>query len=254
MSIVAVIPARYESSRFPGKPLAKATGKYLIQHVYERVCECRRIGRAIIATDDERIVRAAEEFGAQCVMTSAKHVSGTDRVAEVAEGLEAEIIINVQGDEPDIDPEALDTLIKRMENEPQLKMATLARRFGEDENPADPNMVKVVLDDGGYALYFSRSPIPHCRGGAEGLADAEEYLLHLGVYGYRRDFLLAFAGMAESRLEKLERLEQLRALEAGERIGVEVVEYFGQGIDTPEEYEMWVQSRDQKSAASKEKD
>ena len=254
MSIVAVIPARYDSSRFPGKPLAKATGKYLIQHVYERVRACRRIERVLIATDDERIRRAAAEFSAECVMTSPEHASGTDRIAEVAASLSAEIIVNVQGDEPEVEPDALEALISRLEAEPKLAMATLARGFREDEDPRDPNLVKVVLDDQGYALYFSRSVIPHGRGCPDGVAETDRYLLHLGVYGYRKDFLLEFAQMPASDLEKLEQLEQLRALQAGARIAVSVVSYLGQGIDTPEEYAAWVRSRNRHLPANKEKD
>lgn len=257
MSIVAVIPARYGSTRFPGKALAKDTGKYLIQHVYERVCACRRIEQVIIATDDERISRAASEFSAPCVMTSPNHPSGTDRIAQVAASLSAEIIINVQGDEPDVAPAVLDALINRLQADPHLKMATLARPFAGHEDPADPNLVKVVLDDQGYALYFSRSPIPHCRDSrncSAGLADPGQYLLHLGIYGYRRDFLLAFADMEPSPLEKLEQLEQLRALQAGVRIAVDVVSYHGQGIDTPAEYAAWVQSHNLQSPAHKQKD
>ena len=253
MSIVAVIPARYGSTRFPGKALAKATGKYLIQHVYERVCACRRIEQVIIATDDERISRAAAEFSAPCVMTSPDHASGTDRIAEVAASLSADIIINVQGDEPDVSPSILDTLIDRLQAESQLKMATLARPFTPEENPADPNLVKVVLDDQGYALYFSRSPIPYCRDRSAGLADPGQYLLHLGIYGYRREFLLAFAAIQPSSLEKLEKLEQLRALESGVRIAVDVVSYHGQGIDTPEEYAAWARSKGQRRAVTQEK-
>ena len=254
MSIVAVIPARYGSSRFPGKPLAKATGKYLIQHVYERVCACRRIDQVIIATDDKRISRAASEFSAPCIITNQNHPSGTDRIAEVAASLSAEIIINVQGDEPEVEPAALEILIKRLKAEPELAMATLARHFSKDEDPRDPNLVKVVLDDQDYALYFSRSVIPHGRGCPAGTAEPGEYLLHLGIYGYRREFLLKFAAMGPSSLEKLEKLEQLRALQAGTRIAVSVVSYLGAGIDTPEEYAAWVRSRKQHLPVTKEKD
>ena len=243
MSIVAVIPARYDSSRFPGKPLAKATGKYLIQHVYEQVRTCGQIDQVIIATDDERISRAAREFSAECLMTGSDHASGTDRIAEVAAGLDAEIIINVQGDEPEIEPAALEKLIGRLKADPGIKMATLARPFAENEDPGNPNLVKVVLDDKGYALYFSRSVILHGRGCPGGVAGAQRYLLHLGVYGYRRDFLLEFAKMPASELEKLEHLEQLRAIQAGVGIAVDIVSYVGAGIDTPQEYEDWVRSK-----------
>ena len=253
MSIVAVIPARYGSTRFEGKPLAKATGKYLIQHVYERVCACDLIEKVIIATDDERIVRAAREFSADCRMTRADHASGTDRIAEVVADIAAEIIINVQGDEPDVDPAILETLIRRMQGEPRIKMATLARPFSPEEDPSEANLVKVVLDDQGYALYFSRSLIPYGRDFSGGLAAVDKYLLHLGIYGYRRDFLLAMANMEPSTLEKLEKLEQLRALQAGVRIAVNVVEYHGQGIDTPEEYAAWVLSKGPNGPVQQEK-
>ncbi len=253
MSIVAVIPARYGSTRFPGKPLAKATGKYLIQHVYECVRACDLIEKVIIATDDERIVRAAREFSADCRMTRADHPSGTDRIAEVAAELRAEIIINVQGDEPDMDSAVLETLISRMQAQPQIKMATLARRFTAPEDPSDPNLVKVVLDHQGYALYFSRSAIPFGRDSSRGLAQADQYLLHLGIYGYRRDFLLAMANMEPSILEKLEKLEQLRALQAGVRIAVDVVDYHGQGIDTPEQYAAWARSKQPTTPLQQEK-
>ena len=253
MSIVAVIPARYGSTRFEGKPLAKATGKYLIQHVYERVCACDLIDTVIIATDDQRIMRAAREFPADCRMTSPDHASGTDRIAEVAADLQHEIIINVQGDEPDMAPGILETLISRMQAEPQIKMATLARHFTAQEDPSDPNLVKVVLDHQGYALYFSRAAIPFGRDSSRGLAQADRYLLHLGIYGYRRDFLLAMADMEPSALEKLERLEQLRALQAGVRIAVNVVDYHGQGIDTPEQYAAWARSKQPSTTLQQEK-
>ena len=254
MSIVAVIPARYGSTRFEGKPLARATGKYLIQYVYERVCSCGLIDQVIIATDDERIVGAAREFGADCRMTRADHPSGSDRIAELAGELDAEIIINVQGDEPDIEPGVLETLIRRLKSERQTNMATLARPFGEDEDAGDPNLVKVVLDDQDYALYFSRSVIPYARDCCGGVAGDHRYLLHLGVYAYRRDFLLRLAAMEPSELEKIEKLEQLRALSAGERIAVNVVSYSGHGIDTPEQYAAWVESRTENTTAPQEKE
>ena len=185
-------------------------------------------------------------------MTRPDHLCGTDRIAEVAADLDAEIIINVQGDEPDIEARALETLIKRMQAQPQIKMATLARPFSPEENPADPNMVKVVLDHQGYALYFSRAAIPFGRDCPASLAPAEKYLLHLGIYGYRRDFLLAMNKMEPSALEKLEKLEQLRALEAGIRIAVDVVDYLGHGIDTPQQYAAWVLAKRAQNPAQQE--
>jgi 3-deoxy-manno-octulosonate cytidylyltransferase (CMP-KDO synthetase) len=186
-------------------------------------------------------------------MTRPDHACGTERIAEVAADLRAEIIINVQGDEPDMAPGVLETLISRMQAEPQIEMATLARRFTADEDPSDPNLVKVVLDDQGYALYFSRSVIPHGRDFSRSVAPADQYLLHLGIYGYRRDFLLAMADMEPSALEKLEKLEQLRALQAGVRIAVNVVDYHGQGIDTPEQYAAWARSKQPSTLLQQEK-
>ncbi len=239
MSAVAVIPARYGATRFPGKPLAKETGKFLVQHVYERVSEARRISAAVVATDDDRIADAVRAFGGQVSMTRADHPSGTDRVAEVARGLpEDAIILNVQGDEPEVDPAALDQLVDRMEREPQRGMATIAAPMPAGD-PADPSRVKVVVNPRGEALYFSRALIPYHRD-LDGRAPASTYLLHLGVYAYRRAFLFAFAALPATPLEQAERLEQLRALEHGHSIAVEIVDRASTGIDTPEEYKQFV--------------
>jgi 3-deoxy-manno-octulosonate cytidylyltransferase (CMP-KDO synthetase) len=241
MDVVAIIPARYGSTRFPGKPLANKTGKFLIQHVYEQARAAQRIQRCLVATDDERIAAAVRSFGGEAEMTRADHTSGSDRLAEVVHGLpgkEDDIILNVQGDEPEIEPASLDRLVARLEADAGCPTATLACRFPPGSDPRDPNCVKVVLNGGGRALYFSRALIPYPRGGAaEGTAP---WLLHLGVYAYRRNLLLAFAGWPPGPLERMEKLEQLRILEHGYGMAVEVVERASVGIDTPEEYEQFV--------------
>ena len=231
----AILPARYASTRLPGKPLLDRTGKPLIQHVWEQVSQAKCLDPIIIATDDERIAEAARGFGAEVAMTRADHISGTDRVAEVAAGLDAELILNVQGDEPEIDPGDLDRLVQRLASTDD-DMATLARPFGAHEADllADPNAVKVVFADDGRALYFSRSPIPH---GTE----PEGTWLHLGVYAYRREALFALARAEPHPLELRERLEQLRALARGLTIGVVPTEHHGLGIDTPEDYARFIQ-------------
>ena len=231
----AILPARYASTRLPGKPLLDQTGKPLIQHVWEQVRRAKCLDPIIIATDDERIAEAARGFGAEVAMTRDDHVSGTDRVAEVAAGLDAELILNVQGDEPEIDPGDLDRLVQRLATTDD-DMVTLARPFGagEAELLADPNAVKVVFGDDGRALYFSRSPIPHGT-------DPMGTWLHLGVYAYRREALFALAGAEPHPLELRERLEQLRALARGLTIGVVPTEHHGLGIDTPEDYARFIQ-------------
>ncbi len=246
MSVLAVIPARYASTRFPGKPLAADTGKYLIQHVCERVADAKRIDACIVATDDERIAEAVRSFGGRVEMTSADHPNGTDRIAEVAErlgGADDDIILNVQGDEPEIDPGYLDRLVTRLEAD-SSRCATLACPFLPPADPRDPNCVKVVLDQSKRALYFSRSLIPYRRDDAGPPEPAAmthgRWLLHLGVYAYRRTFLLQLAGWRPSALERAEKLEQLRVLEHGQTMAVEIVEQSCAGIDTPQDYEEFV--------------
>jgi len=246
MHAIAIIPARYGSTRFPGKPLVDKTGKPLIQHVYEQVRQARRVARCLVATDDERIATVVGSFGGQAVLTRPDHPSGTDRIAEVVRalpGAPADIILNVQGDEPEIEPTYLDRLVERLAGEAaDCPMATLACPFPCDADPRDPNAVKVVLNSRGRALYFSRSLIPYPRdaGAAERLAG---YLLHLGVYAYRRAFLLELANWPAGRLEQIEKLEQLRVLERGIPLAVEIVEQAYVGIDTPEDYERFVARR-----------
>ena len=242
MSVIAVIPARYASSRFPGKPLVRETGKFLIQHVVEQVRKARRIERVIVATDDERIAAAVRSFGGEVAMTRTDHPSGTDRIAEVLAAhpsQDNDLILNVQGDEPEIEPDYLDRLIGRMQEDAACPMGTLACPFPESADPADPNAVKVVVNRAGRALYFSRARIPYPRGDVS-VAERIGALLHLGVYAYRRSFLLQFASWPPSALEQTERLEQLRALDNGAAILVEVVERAAPGVDTPEDYAAFV--------------
>lgn len=237
MAATVVIPARFGSTRFPAKIVAAETGKPLVQHVVEQVRQCRRARQIIVATDDQRIVDALKPFGTQCRMTSPTHQSGTDRIAEVARGMDDEVIVNVQGDEPEIEPEIVDALIERLETTPD-DMATAATPFAPGMDPANPNLVKVVLGIAGRAIYFSRSPIPfHREPAQEGNAD---HLLHLGIYAYRRKFLLDFAAWSPTPLEKTEKLEQLRALEHGAAIYVLKVHRATHGIDTPEQYAQFV--------------
>ena len=240
MKAVAIIPARYASSRLPGKPLMKETGKFLIQHVCEQAVRAATIGRVIVATDDQRIADAVLSFGGEAIMTRADHVSGTDRVAEVASGLTAEIIVNVQGDEPELEPAAIDTLVRLMESRPEAGIGTLACSFAKGTDPTDPNAVKVVLDHTGRALYFSRSLVPFPRESAGKPADASRWLLHLGIYAYRREFLLKLATLPPTPLELAEKLEQLRVLEHGYPLVVGKVERAAIGIDTPEDYAAFV--------------
>ena len=221
LSAVVVIPARYGSTRFPAKIVAAETGRPLVQHVVDQCRLCRRVRDVIVATDDERIVAALRPFGTTAVMTSAEHQSGTDRVAEVAGQLADEVIVNVQGDEPEIEPAVVDALVEQLEQDEATDMATAAVPFPAGADVADPNLVKVVMGVTGRAVYFSRSPVPHRR--EADFAGDVAYHLHLGIYAYRRPFLLTFAGWVPTPLERTEKLEQLRALEHGRSIHVQVV-------------------------------
>ncbi|MHC4395974.1 MAG: 3-deoxy-manno-octulosonate cytidylyltransferase [Planctomycetota bacterium] len=239
MKILACIPARYGSTRFAAKVLAKDTGKFLIQHTYEQACSAKLPDKVIIAADDERIAAAAESFGAECVLTSPEHKSGTDRIAEAVADLDVDIVVNLQADEPEIDPENIDYLAKLLLDNPDCQMATLAADFQNVEQVSNPNIVKVTVNSNNYALYFSRSVIPYDRQG-EGVGRVEDYLRHLGVYAYRKDFLLKITSMPQSSLEKIEKLEQLRAIEYGFPILVGKVRHTCDGIDTPEQYAEFV--------------
>jgi 3-deoxy-manno-octulosonate cytidylyltransferase (CMP-KDO synthetase) len=230
---VIIIPARYASTRFPGKPLAELWGRPLIQHVYQRATRAQCCDRVIIATDDDRIARAAQAFGAEVALTAADHASGTDRVAEAAAGLECDLIVNLQGDEPLVDPAAIDAAVGPLAADHTIPMGTLCAPLERTEDLANPNVVKVVLDRNGFALYFSRLPIPFVR---DPRADAVRHR-HVGLYVYRREFLLELAALPPTPLERAEKLEQLRALEHGHRIRVVMVETASPGVDTPGDLE-----------------
>ena len=243
MRVAVVIPARHASSRLPGKPLLRATGKYLIQHVHERACEARCAAEVIVATDDERIRAAVEGFGGKAVMTRTDHPSGTDRVAEVARDIAAEVVINLQGDEPLIDPAALDLLAGLLEADAGAGMATLAVPIRDRDGYLSPNVVKVVCDDRGRALYFSRAPIPFHRDAEPDFrATPPRVLQHLGVYAYRRDVLLKIAATPPHPLEEAEKLEQLRVLGTGGAISVGLVARAHRGVDTPADYDAFVRT------------
>jgi 3-deoxy-manno-octulosonate cytidylyltransferase (CMP-KDO synthetase) len=242
--IIVCIPARYGSTRFPAKVLAKDTGKFLIQHVYEQAKLARLPDRVIIAADDKRIAQAAKSFGAECVMTNPDCPSGTDRIAEAVGGLDFDIVVNLQGDEPEIDPANIDTVAKLLVDNPKSQMATLVADFETKEQIADPNLVKAVVTSiehqaSRIALYFSRSVIPYDREKG-GIGEIKNYLRHIGIYAYRKDFLLKITKLPQTPLEKLEKLEQLRAVENGFDILVAKVKHTCAGIDTPEQYAEFV--------------
>jgi len=237
MRTVAIIPARYGSTRLPGKPLLDKTGKPLIQHVVEAVRQARRIQAVYVATDDARIERAVRAFGGQAVMTRPDHPSGTDRLAEAAEliGLDnGDVVVNVQGDEPEMDPRHIDRLVELLVGS-DADMATLAAPL-DAQAAQSPDNVKVVLAVDGTALYFSRAVIPYDRQGA-----GVRYLLHLGIYAYRKEFLVRFAALEPTPAERAEKLEQLRALEHGCRIAVGVGPSAPPGVDTMEDYAAFVE-------------
>ncbi len=237
--IIAVIPARYGSTRFPGKSLALIRDKPMVQWVYERTKRSTLLDRVIVATDDRRIFDAVTAFGGEAVMTSEAHATGTDRIAEVAEKLNCTIVVNVQGDEPLIDPRMIDEAVRPLAGDPSIPMGTLAKRITDPAEAVDPNVVKVVMDMNGYALYFSRAPIPwdrdHWAGRTvpDGLPLAGPCYKHIGLYVYRREFLLGYAAMSQTPLEATEKLEQLRALEHGHRIKVVITDHESFGVDIP---------------------
>ena len=234
MNTVAVIPARYASTRFPGKPLISIGGKTMIERVWERVRQAKLVSKVIVATDDERIASAVRSFGGEVALTRADHRSGTERVAEVAAGhAEAEILVNVQGDMPLIDPAAIDAAIDALREDESVSMATLAVPISNAAEIMDPNVVKTVVDFDGNALYFSRAPIPWVRD--RGGTVHAKHLKHLGLYVFRREALLEFATFPQGDLERIEQLEQLRWLENGNRIRVAEIEQESVEVDTPED-------------------
>ena len=234
MSVLAILPARYGSTRFPGKPLTPITGKPMIQHVWERTRLAKHVDAVMIATDDERIRTACEAFGAEVEMTATNHPTGTDRLAEVAARHDFEVIVNVQGDEPLIEGFVIDTAVEALLHDDSAAMSTIVHR-AEPAAFNDPNRVKVVVDAHGTALYFSRAPIPYRRESSGEDSDLRP-LQHVGLYVYRRDFLLEFVRLPRSPAEKAEELEQLRALENGYRIlAPEVEGWTSIPVDVPED-------------------
>lgn len=241
MKTVVVIPARFASSRLPGKPLLRETGKYLIQHVYEQALRAKSLAAVVVATDDDRIASAVESFGGYAVMTREDHQSGTDRIAEAISSIDCDIVINIQGDEPQFDPSGINQLSELLQNDSTAAVATLATPIRSVNMYRDPNAVKVVCDDDGRALYFSRSPIPHCRDGEPNLISNPPFaLLHVGVYAYRREAILRIANSPSHPLERAEKLEQLRVLGHGGIIRVGVIPHAHRGVDTPADYAAFV--------------
>jgi len=233
MEIIGVIPARWASTRFPGKVLADLNGRPLIWHVWNQARQAAEVSRIVIACDDERVRRVCEDFGARAVMTSSHHASGTDRIAEAVRDIPAEIIVNIQGDEPLIDPKVIDRLAVSLRDDPVCPMATVIVPIRTMEELTDPNVVKAVISHGGRALYFSRHAIPYNRD-QRSFEEITAYK-HLGLYAYRRDFLLRFYDLPASSLEAAEKLEQLRVLEAGYSIQTITVSCAAIGVDTPED-------------------
>jgi len=246
VKILACIPARYGSTRFAGKVLAKDTGKFLIQHTYERACLAKLPDKVIIAADDERIAAAATSFHAECILTSAEHKSGTDRIAEAVADIDVDIVVNLQADEPEIDPANIDYLVELLIKNPDYQMATLAADFQTPQQIADPNIVKVITDCDGRAIYFSRAPVPYNRE-KSGVGELNQYLRHVGIYAYRRQFLLKITALPQTNLEKIEKLEQLRPIEYAHSILVGRVEHICDGIDTPQQYAEFVKREKQRN-------
>ncbi|MBI4619512.1 MAG: 3-deoxy-manno-octulosonate cytidylyltransferase [Desulfobacterales bacterium] len=236
MKAIGIIPARYHSTRFVGKPLADICGKPMIEHVYDRASRADSLTSVTVATDDERIFRKVEEFGGRAILTSSHHKSGTDRIAEALIQLDVkdtDLIVNIQGDQPLLEPATVDEIIRPFVNDPSLLMATLCCRIETEDEIRNPNVVKVVVDKDGFALYFSRSPIPYVRE----QDTAPPFYKHIGIYAYRKDFLLRFTKMPQSELEKAEMLEQLRALENGYRIKAVNTLFDSVEVDTQEDLE-----------------
>jgi 3-deoxy-manno-octulosonate cytidylyltransferase (CMP-KDO synthetase) len=235
IQVLAVIPARYASTRFPGKPLAPIAGRPMIQHVVERVRGAGRVTRVLVATDDDRIRKAVEEFGGEVILTRPDHRTGTDRVAEVAAHVEADIYLNVQGDEPLMEPEAVEAVIEAMEDDDAVSIGTPCTAIVQPKDIMDPNVVKVVRDFDGNALYFSRAPVPWVRDRDESVA--ARHWKHLGLYAFRRDALLEYPTLPPGELERIEQLEQLRWLENGFRIRVVETDYDAVSVDAPADIE-----------------
>jgi 3-deoxy-manno-octulosonate cytidylyltransferase (CMP-KDO synthetase) len=234
-AVLAVIPARYSSSRFPGKPLAAIAGRPMIERVVERVRRAQSVSRVVVATDDDRIKTVVEAFSGEVILTRRDHRSGTDRVAEVAAHIPAEIYVNIQGDEPLVDPQAIDAIVAAMNDDASIQIATPCTAITQPDDIMDPNVNKVVRDFDGKALYFSRAPIPWVRDTQAGVA--ARHWKHVGLYAYRRDALLEFPTLPPGELERVEQLEQLRWLENGFRIAVVETQYDAVSVDIPADIE-----------------
>ncbi len=247
MSVLIVIPARYNSTRFPGKVLAMLEGSPVVEHVYRACLDSTLADRVVVATDHEKVEKAVKDFGGDVVITSSEHPSGTDRAAEVAKSMDYDIIVNVQGDEPLIKAEMIDDVAALLIEDSSADMGTLVKRIGTVEEYINPNVVKVTCDKKGFALYFSRAPIPYFRDymgiDSKGIASVSEKLTiqycykHIGIYSYRRDVLLSLSALPQTDIEKAEKLEQLRALYNGYRIKTKETEHETIGVDTPEDLE-----------------
>jgi 3-deoxy-manno-octulosonate cytidylyltransferase (CMP-KDO synthetase) len=244
MAVVAIIPARYGSTRLPGKPLAQIGGKPMIQHVYESAAKASALDRVLVATDDRRIEEVVRGFGGEVMMTAKEHASGTDRLAEVARRIKADWVVNIQGDLPFIRSETISRAVQPLRRHRSLAMGTVCTPIRDEAEWRDPNIVKVVVDRRGFALYFSRSPVPYARSSTVDLSGTPSTLhssnrlwgfRHLGLYVYRRDFLLKFARLRPTALEQIESLEQLRALAYGYRIFVATVDDHSVEVDTAED-------------------
>lgn len=247
-----VIPARMNSTRLPGKMLLRETGRSLVEHTHAVAVQAKLPAAIVVATDHEAIAEEVRRFGGTPVMTDPGHQSGADRIAEVAERSPGfDLFINLQGDEPEMDPGAIDTLIEKIDTDPSTPMGTLAAPLCDPERVHDPSIVKVVFDDAGRALYFSRSAIPFVRDSADALSSdtAPVFFQHIGIYAYRRDFLLELPGLPPSPLEQSEKLEQLRVLQAGHTIRVGLIAEAASGIDTASDYAAFVQRHCRRAAA-----
>jgi 3-deoxy-manno-octulosonate cytidylyltransferase (CMP-KDO synthetase) len=239
LTVIGIIPARYASKRLPGKPLLDLFGKPLIQHVYERAKRAELLTDVLVATDDERISSAVSAFGGKAIMTPQTIQSGSDRVAYVARNLPADVIVNIQGDEPLIRPEMIDETVQAVLDAEEIHTSTPVKKIALPEELMDPNVVKVVIDEEGFALYFSRSVVPYLRADADQKmwVKRHDYYKHIGLYVFRKEFLLTFTQWDSSPLEQAEQLEQLRILEHGQRIKCVVTEHDSLSVDTPEDFE-----------------
>ena len=235
MDAIGVIPARYGSTRFEGKVLKDLCGKPVIQHVYERAKKAKMLDDLIIAADDDRIIKTVEGFGGKAVFTSKSHSTGTDRLTEVVNAIDVKIVVNIQGDEPLINPMVIDDLVRAMQDDKTISMATVVKKSNSMEEFKSPDVVKAILDENNFAMYFSRSPVPTLL---KLDAKGSYFYKHIGIYAYNKDFLFTFKKLPESYLEKNERLEQLRALEGGYKIKAIETKFETVGVDTPEDLEL----------------